>query len=102
MTKRFSLLAGLATLGTLGLGLLVGSPLSERSTAPDGAFVWIAQALAQSAAPPLADAGADGTAAVGATVVLDGSGSSHPNGDELTLSWAFVSVPAGSAAVLSA
>ncbi len=38
--------------------------------------------------PPLANAGADRTATTGASVELDGSGSSDPDGDALTFSWA--------------
>jgi YD repeat-containing protein len=34
-------------------------------------------------------------------IILDGSGSSDANGDQLTFAWAFVSVPAGSAATLA-
>jgi RHS repeat-associated protein len=51
--------------------------------------------------PPVANAGPDQTAAVGATVVLNGNGSSDADGDALTFQWSFVSRPAGSAAALS-
>ena len=50
---------------------------------------------------PVADAGADQTAFVNGTVVLDGSGSFDVDGDPLTYAWLFSSVPTGSAAVLS-
>jgi K319L-like, PKD domain/PKD domain/Calx-beta domain len=50
---------------------------------------------------PTANAGPDQSAAVGASVRLDGSRSSDPDGDRLRFSWAFVSIPAGSTAQLS-
>jgi hypothetical protein len=49
---------------------------------------------------PVADAGADRDADVGAPVVLDGSNSSDADGDALTYSWT-LRTPAGSAAALS-
>ena len=51
--------------------------------------------------PPVADAGPDQTSDVGDTVMLDGSGSSDPNGDPLSYSWSFDSMPTGSTAALS-
>ncbi len=51
--------------------------------------------------PPQADAGPDQTVAVGATVQLDGTGSSDPDGDSLTYEWTIVIRPTGSTAVLS-
>jgi adhesin/invasin len=50
---------------------------------------------------PIADAGPDQFVLVDSKVQLDGSGSSDVDGDALTYQWAFVSMPAGSAAVLS-
>ena len=50
---------------------------------------------------PLADAGSDQTVFVGATVQLDGSGSSDADDDSLSFQWSFVSLPAGSSAALS-
>ena len=50
---------------------------------------------------PLADAGADQSAFVGNTVILDGSGSTDVDGDTLTYSWSLTSIPAGSTASLS-
>jgi hypothetical protein len=51
--------------------------------------------------PPSANAGPDQTVLVGDTVTLDGSGSQDVDGDQLAWAWSFVSVPAGSSAVLS-
>lgn len=50
---------------------------------------------------PVADAGQDQTATVGAAVTLDGSGSSDADGDPLDYQWSLLSVPAGSGAVLA-
>jgi RHS repeat-associated protein len=50
---------------------------------------------------PKADAGDGQTVATGTTVILDGSESSDPDGDSLSYTWKFVTVPTGSAAQLS-
>lgn len=49
--------------------------------------------------PPVADAGPDDSVAVGAAYMLDGTGSSDPDGDALTYSWS-LQVPEGSTASL--
>jgi hypothetical protein len=51
--------------------------------------------------PPSADAGPDQTLAVGSTAVLDGSGSTDADGDELSYAWTLQSAPPGSQAALS-
>jgi hypothetical protein len=51
---------------------------------------------------PVADAGLNQTAPVGALVSLSGAGSSDADGDAITYSWTFTSRPAGSSASLSA
>jgi hypothetical protein len=51
--------------------------------------------------PPVADAGDTQTVRVGATVVLDGSGSFDANGDPLTFRWSLTITPDSSQATLS-
>ncbi|UCF43007.1 MAG: right-handed parallel beta-helix repeat-containing protein [Planctomycetota bacterium] len=50
---------------------------------------------------PVADPGPSQAVITGDTVLLDGSASSDANGDLLTYSWAFTSVPPGSTAVFA-
>lgn len=50
--------------------------------------------------PPVANAGPNLSVFVGDTVVLDGGGSSGPDGDALVFAWSFVAVPSGSVARL--
>ena len=51
--------------------------------------------------PPTAEAGPDRTVDVGQTVMLDGSASTDPDGDELSYDWTIVSKPSGSLATIS-
>lgn len=51
--------------------------------------------------PPVADAGSEQTVFVGDTVQLDGNGSSDVDGDTLTFTWSFITIPEGSTAALS-
>jgi len=51
--------------------------------------------------PPIANAGPNQVVQLGATVTLDGSGSSDPDDDALGYNWSLTSVPAGSGATLS-
>ncbi|MCK4827095.1 PKD domain-containing protein, partial [bacterium] len=51
--------------------------------------------------PPVAEAGQDDTVSVGATVTLDGSGSSDANDDLLSFQWSFTSKPSESSVTLS-
>ncbi len=51
---------------------------------------------------PVANAGAGQNVVTGSLVTLNGSGSTDANGDALTYSWAFTSLPTGSTATLGA
>ena len=50
---------------------------------------------------PVANAGPDQTTVAGATITLNGSGSTDVDGNPLTYDWSFLSVPAGSVATFS-
>lgn len=51
--------------------------------------------------PPVANAGPNQTVAAGATVTLNGTGSSDVDGDPLTYAWTLITRPVGSTAVLT-
>lgn len=51
--------------------------------------------------PPVANAGPNQTITLGATVTLNGTGSSDVDGNPLTYQWSFMSIPSGSGATLT-
>ena len=57
--------------------------------------------ISTSASAPVANAGTSRTVPIGTTVTLDGSGSTDADGAPMTFVWTFVTIPAGSTAVLS-
>src|SRR5699024_2354177 len=71
----------------------------------DGTFVSASDSVIITVLPvpneaPAAEAGTDQSALVGAEVVLDGSGSTDPDGDTLTYAWT-LTTPDGSTATLA-
>ena len=58
-------------------------------------------AIAAGNQPPIAHAGQDQTAAVGAVVQLDGTASTEPDGSRITYQWTIDTLPGGSQASLS-
>ena len=79
--------------GTYVVQLIVDDGLAE--SAPDTVTITTANSR------PVADAGPDQTVGVSQTVVLDGGGSSDPDGDPLTFQWALTAKPAGSTAAIA-
>ena len=73
-------------------------------TCSDGSMTSVDQVViivATGNLPPVANAGADHTVTTGQQVMLNGTGSSDPNGDLLTYSWCLKGRPEGSSATLS-
>lgn len=66
------------------------------NAAPDGAGEAAADVGTAANAPPVANAGLDAALAVGKSFVLNGTGSSDPDGDKLTYLWSMVSAPPAS------
>jgi len=81
--------------GTYVLNLVVND--GQFDSDPD--VVMIIAATENSA--PVADAGSDQNVSTGSLVILDGSGSSDADNDDLTYLWNFNSIPDGSSASLS-
>ncbi len=71
----------------------------------DGAYESVEDTVEITAAVqngvPVANAGSDQSVTVGDPVILDGSGSTDPDGDRLQYAWTLVTRPGGSAAALN-
>ena len=80
--------------GTYRIGLVVNDGLLDSDVSVVTIFAR------DTNVEPVANAGKDVTAAPEAYVVLDGTGSTDPNGDELTYTWNLVGQPFGSTAKL--
>ena len=98
-----ALAAGAVTNGNEGV-LLMGAPgVDSAVNGPNAGIVYLLRAadLIQPNQAPNADAGANQTVNVGDTVDLDASGSSDPEGGELSFSWTLTSAPSDSEAELA-
>jgi len=78
--------------GTYVAQLVVSDPWTQSSDAVTVSFANV---------KPVANAGTSQSVNVGQTAILDGSASSDANGDALTYSWSFISMPAGSQATIA-
>jgi hypothetical protein len=95
---------------------LSSSSIPDPSFSPDVMGVYVVQlivnngylnsypstvSISTGSTAPVANAGSNQLVMVGATVTLNGNGSSDSNGNPLTFSWSLLSKPAGSAATLT-
>ncbi len=108
MTRK----AARSLIGLAILGLALGAFGTWRAWQPgaDGtdqqtraqrpALELVSPTFAQGNQPPTADAGFDRTVATDETVVLDGSGSTEPEGKGMEFLWSLTSVPVGGLAAL--
>ncbi len=74
--------------------------VSDGELQSEPAMVTVNAQSGQGNREPVANAGPDQAVKVNATVVLNGSASSDPDGDALNYQWSFVSRPPGSSALL--
>jgi hypothetical protein len=80
-------------------GTYVAQLIVNNGTLPSGpSTVTITSSLVL---PPVANAGPNQTVSAGAAVVLNGTGSTDPQGLPLSFTWSLITKPAGSNAVLS-
>ncbi len=86
-TPTFTAPANLLTDASLAFSLIVNDGVNN--SVPDTVTITITGVNN----PPIADAGADQSVAEGATVTLNGSGSSDSEGEDLTYAWTQVGTP---------